>query len=117
MGFNLWLFLRRTPPVVLRDYFNAMGVTLPETVDWEAPAPAFQRVAFNAIESLAQAQRDFVTVDFEHVEQLCNPAGQMALYSLAATDTSLLSGLRTAESDEARAVMVLLEHRGLFDER
>ena len=91
MGFNLWLFLRRTPHVVLRGYFDAMGVALAETVDWEAPAPALQRAVFNAIESLVQAERNSVTVDFERVEQLCNPAGQMALQSLAAADASLLS--------------------------
>jgi hypothetical protein len=115
MGFNLWLFLRRTPQVVLRGYFNAMGVALAETVDWESPAPGLQHAVFNAIESLRQAERDSVTVDFERVELLCNPAGKIALHSLAATNASLLSRLRTAESDEARAVMVLLEHRVLFD--
>ena len=115
MGFNLWLFLRRTPHVVLRGYFDTMGVALAETVDWEAPAPALQRAVFNAIESLVQAERDSVTVDFERVEQLCNPAGQMALQSLAAADASLLSRVRAAESDEARAINVLLGDRILFD--
>ena len=49
MGFNLWLFLRRTPHVVLRGYFNTMGVAVAETVDLEAPAPAPRR-AVSAVE-------------------------------------------------------------------
>lgn len=115
MGFNLRLFLRRTPAVVLRSYFGAMGVALPLPVDWEAPAPSIQRTVFDALEGLTQADRDPVTVDFEHTEQLCNPAGQIMLHALAATNPRLLSEVLAAESDEARAVSVLLGHRVLFE--
>ena len=80
-----------------------------------SPAPALQRAVFNGIESLVQAERNSVTVDFERVEQLCNPAGQMALQSLAAADASLLSRVRAADSDEARAINVFLGGRILFD--
>jgi hypothetical protein len=113
MGFNLSLFLRRTPPIALRGYFNAMGLAL--AVDWDAPARDFQRAAFEAIESLPPAHRDSVTVDFECVEQLCDPAGQMALQAFAAVDADLLSRVRAAESNQARAITVLLSDRTLFD--
>jgi hypothetical protein len=97
MGFNLWLFLRRTPHVVLRGYFDAMGVALAETVDWEAPAPALQRAVFNAIESLVQAERDSVTIDFERVGSSKPGRTDGAAISLAAADASLLSRVRCCE--------------------
>ena len=114
MGINLFRFLRRTPCVVLRSYFAAIGLAVMETVDWEASTPILQRAILNALDSLEQAKRDLVTIDFEQVEQLCNPIGQIKLQSLAAADTSLLTQVRAAESDEARAITILLGHRLLL---
>ena len=114
MSFNLWLSLRRIPPDVLRGYFDAMAITL--MVDWKAPAPAFYRAVFNAIETLPEDERDSVIVDFERVEHLRNPTGQMALHSLTAADASLAARVRTAQSEEARAITVLLANKLLFDQ-
>ena len=39
MGINLFRFLRRTPCVVLRSYFAAIGLAVMETIDWQASTP------------------------------------------------------------------------------
>ena len=113
MGFNLKRFLRRTPPAGLRQYFDARGTGLSDQTDWETPTQAQLDALFDAIN--ATAQRDAVVADFEQVEHLCDPIGQIALQSVVAADSRILSLLQSAESDEARSITLLLEDTTLFE--
>ncbi len=115
MGFNLWRFLRRSPPSALREYFNANVIAVAEAVDWGAPPGALLRSMSAAIEELELVDRDRVTSDFEQVDKLCNDIGQVALQTIAAVDTDLLGQLHSAEGNEARAIKVLLHDKELFD--
>jgi hypothetical protein len=113
MGFHLKRFLRRTPPTGLRQYFNARCNSLSDYVEWETPTQAQLDTLVNAINALVQ--RDTILADFEQVENLCNPIGQRALQSVVAGDAHILSLLQFAESDEARAIVLLLEDTTLFE--
>jgi hypothetical protein len=101
MGFNLWRFLRRSPPSALREYFNADAIAVAEAIDWDAPPGALPRAVATAIEESEPGNRDRITADFEQVDKLCNEVGQTALQTIAAGDTDLLGQLHSAEGDEA----------------
>src|ERR1700722_13726640 len=113
MGFHLKRFLRRTPPAGLRQYFVARCNSLSDHVGLETPTRAQLDTLVSAINALAQ--RDAVLVDFEQVENLCDPIGQRALQSVVATDAHILSLLQSAESDEERGIALLLEDTTLFE--
>jgi hypothetical protein len=63
----------------------------------------------------AVTQRDAVLTDFEQVEKLCDPIGQRALRSVVAADGHILSLLRSSQSDEVRAITLLVEDEALFE--
>jgi hypothetical protein len=82
---------------------------LADRIDWDDPNQTQPSAICAAIQALPQAARDHLIVDFERVEQLCDPMGQRALHSVAATKPRLTSLLQSAGSDEARGIAVLLE--------
>ena len=116
MGFNLLRFLRRLPPSGLRHYFEAREISLPDQVSWDKPeSAALPKMLFEAINALEQRCHDAVVAELEQVDQLCDFRGQMALQSLVADDADLLSRLSSADSDETRGIIMLLEYGQLFD--
>ena len=113
MGFNLWRFLRRSPRAALREYFDTKVIAFNEAIDWETPEGTLLQAIFSAVEGAAD--RDGITADFEQVDKLCNEIGQTALQSVVGANADLLGRLRSADSSELRTIMVLLQHRELFD--
>ena len=116
MAFNLRRFLRRSPPGTWRAFLDGKGVVFSKAIDWEVPEPELLRTVLNSIEGLAEADRNKISADFEQIEKLCNPIGQLMLQSVVADNPLLLSQLRSAESNESRAIMILLDHQRLFDQ-
>src|SRR5512142_2193489 len=115
MAFNLKRFLRRTPPDVLRQYFDARKSSLSDQVDWQDPLQTEPDALFAAITGLAQRGRDAIITDFENVEQLCDVVGQKALHSVAAGDARVLSLLHSADSNVAKSITLLLADDTLFE--
>jgi len=64
---------------------------------------------------LDENTRERVITDLERVDQLCGVVGQLALQSVLAKNPSLLSRFQAADSDEGRAIIVLLEDETAFD--
>ena len=115
MSLNLKRFLRRTSPDVLREYFDSRKSGLLVRVEWENPSQTGPDVLFGAISALPPREHDAIITDFEHVEMLCDPTGQRALHSVAATDVRILTLLKAAVSDEARAIELLIASDSLFE--
>jgi|tagenome__1003787_1003787.scaffolds.fasta_scaffold20870611_1 hypothetical protein len=115
MDFNLKRFLRRAPPSMLRQYLYARKSELSNKIDWQDPKQTGPDALFAAITALTPRGRDAVITDFENVEQLCDMVGQMALHSLAAGDTRVLSVLRSASSDVEKSITLLLADGVLFE--
>lgn len=117
MSFSLPRFLRGAPRASLAQYFAIRSVPLPETLNWDAGPRALAIILSEAIETLGRADHDQVIRDFERVDQLCNPIGQQALQSLVASSgkAEFLALLRAADSNESRAIMVLLDDQTLFE--
>ena len=114
MSFNLKRFLRRTPPAVLRWYFDVRCSGLSQHIDWDTPTRAQLEGLVDALNALTEA--DVIIAEFEQVGHLCNPIGQTALQSVVARNTRILSLLQCAEGDEARGLILLLEDATLFEQ-
>jgi hypothetical protein len=115
MDFNLKRFLRRTPPDVLRRYFDARKSGLSDQIDWQDPKQTGPDALFAAITALAQRDRDAIITDLENVEQLCDMVGQIALHSVAAGNARVLSLLHSADSNVAKSVTLLVADDALFE--
>ena len=115
MGFNLKNFLRRAPPHVLRQYLDGRKISLADRVDWQDPAQTKTDILFGAITALNQRDRDAIITDFENVELLCDPVGQIALHSVAAGDARVLAQLQSADTNVAKSITLLLAHDTLFE--
>jgi hypothetical protein len=115
MSFSLPRFLRRTPPESLKRYFEDRQVAQLGDVDWNADQSALLRTLKQAVEALGEQARERVITDFERVDQLCNVVGQLALHSVVTDDPELLSLFLAADSDETRALIVLVEDELAFD--
>jgi hypothetical protein len=115
MSFSLPRFVRRTPPSTLSLYFSARRIALPDEFDWDGRRRTFPGALHKAIEGLPTIDLERVFEDLERIDLLCDPIGQKALQSLIAHDRALLNRLQSADSDETRGVLVLLENEALFD--
>ena len=115
MGFNLKRFLRRTPPAVLRKYFDARNISLSDRVEWENQTPTQPDRLLDAINGLEQHIRDLVIADFERTDQLCDLTGQKALHSVAAGNADVLALLQASDVEEARAITLLVRNEALFE--
>ena len=115
MDFNLKRFLRRTSPAVLRQYLDARKISLTDWVDWQNPTRTQPDVLIGAIVALNLRDRDTIITDFENVEQLCDPVGQIALHSVAIGDARVLSLLQSADSNVAKGIALLLAHDTMFE--
>jgi hypothetical protein len=115
MGFNLKRFLRRISPELLRHYLDARKISLSGRVDWQDPTQTQSDALFNAIIALVQRDREAIITDFEHVEQLCDRVGQIALHSVAAADARVLDRLKSADGNEGRSIALLLANDILFE--
>ena len=115
MDFNLKRFLRRTSPAVLRQYLDARNISLTDCVDWQNPTQTQPDVLIGAIIALNLRDHDTIITDFENVEQLCDPVGQIALHSVATGDARVLSLLQSADSNVAKGIALLLAHDTMFE--
>lgn len=115
MGFNLKSFVRRASPCILREYFDARKISLCNHLDWQDPAQIQPDVLLDAIAALGQRDRDAIITDFENVELLSDPIGQIALHSVAAGDACVLSQLHSADTNVAKSITLLLAHDTLFE--
>jgi hypothetical protein len=115
MAFHLKQFLRRTPATVVRAYARAKCKRLDDGIDWQRPAQTTPEAIADTIQGLLLREREAVISDFEQVHRLSDEIGQRALHSVIVRDSHLLSLLQGADSDQARAMLVLLEAPELFD--
>jgi hypothetical protein len=115
VSFSLPRFLRRIAPKSLERYFAARQTALAGPLDWDAPHPDLLRALQQAIYALDEATHDRVIGDLERANKLCDAVGQFALRSVVANDPALLRRLESEDSDESRALVVLLEDDAAFD--
>jgi hypothetical protein len=115
MAFNLKHFLRRVPPAMVRGLIVARHTSLQSLVDWADPTQTQPDRLFGAIAGLTQGNREAIIADLENADQLCNPIGQVALHSVVVLDARILSLLKSADSDEARSITLLLANETLFE--
>jgi hypothetical protein len=76
-------FVRRTPVVSLRTYFDRTGIQLMPSVDWDAPEADVVHPLLQAVEGLDDSAAARVVNDAERVTAMADEAGQAALYSIA----------------------------------
>jgi hypothetical protein len=115
VAFNLQRFLRRTTPDAIHLYVRARAASLADRTDWHDPQQTQPPAIYKAIQALPQAERDRLLIDFERVEQLCDAIGQRALHSVTTADPRLTSLLQSAEGDEARGIILLVEADQMFE--
>jgi hypothetical protein len=115
VSFSLPRFLRRIAPKSLERYFAARQTALPGPPDWDAPHSDFLGALQQAIYALDEATHDRVIADLERANKLCDAVGQLALRSAVANNPALLRHLESEDSDESRALVVLLEDESAFD--
>jgi hypothetical protein len=103
-------FIRNTPAVTLRRFFETTGIGLPSAVAWQAAEPELARNLLRALEEIAAADRARVVTDLERAATIADEPGQVALYSVT-KHRSQLDELRNAND---RALWMFLNEPDAF---
>lgn len=107
---NIAAFIRNTPALSLREYFEHVGAELAPPVNWDAPSADVVRPILQAVDQLDDAARGRVLGDAERVSALADEPGQTAIYAVA-QDRELLDGLANGHD---RALWMFLNEREGF---
>ena len=103
-------FIRQTPAVSLRAYFDHAGITLPTLVNWDAPEPEVVRSLLHAVDEMEELAQDQVVNVAERVSALADEAGQTAIYSV----TKHTGQLDDLQNGHDRALWMFLHDRDGF---
>ena len=87
-------FIRNTPKISLRAYFDQAGIRLTPPVNWDGPGDVV-RPLLQAVDEMDPVTRDGLETDAERVTGMADEAGEAAIYSIA-QDPALLDTLRNA---------------------
>lgn len=101
-------FIRKTPALCIRTYFNRSGVGLESAVDWSSSGLA--RELPEAIDKLAETSRSRVLADIERIVEMADEPGQTALYGVIGDKAAL----DLLQNGHARAVHVFVNNREAF---
>lgn len=104
-------FIRSTAPAALREYFNAINVTLPDDVVWEDAANDVVPPLLRAVDAMSDTDRLRVMNDADRVGAMAKEAGEVALYSV----TTSPDVLDTLANSHARALWMFLKDPAGFD--
>jgi hypothetical protein len=115
MALNLKSFMRRVPAEVMREFAIARHPAFARIVDWADPNRATPEELFNAILGIPGRDHDAICRDLENVELLCDPVGQIALFSVIRPKSDIVSRLSAVHSNEARSIGLLLADDLLFE--
>ena len=87
-------FIRNTPKISLRAYFDQAGIRLTPPVNWDGPGDVV-RPLLQAVDEMDPVTRDGLETVAERVTGMADEAGEAAIYSIA-QDPALLDTLRNA---------------------
>lgn len=87
-------FIRNTPKISLRAYFDQAGIQLTPPVNWDGPGDVV-RPLLQAVDEMDPVTRDGLETVAERVTGMADEAGEAAIYSIA-QDPALLDTLRNA---------------------
>lgn len=76
-------FVRKTPAVELRAYFDNRGIALPAALDWSAPEAKLARPILQAVDEMDVETRARIANDVERVGAMADEAGQAAIFGVA----------------------------------
>lgn len=85
-------FIRKTPALCLRAYFDQSGIELPPAVNWNGPEAEIIQPLLQAVEDMDPESRARVVLDAARVTAMAKEAGQIALYGVFA-DRTVLDGM------------------------
>lgn len=102
-------FIRHTPAVSLRAYFQHSGLPLPE-FDWDVPEPDVRKHLPRAVDDMDDVAKARVRNDGERVTAMTDEPGQAAIYSVA-RDPDHLDTLQNAHD---RALWMFLNDAVAF---
>jgi hypothetical protein len=115
MHFSLPKFLRRVPSESLAAYFEARGFDTVAEVQRKASGRQGVEGVRQAIEALPERELLRIYDDFDRVCQLADDTGQLALRGMIGDAPELLEALSDIDSNEGRALLVLLGQPDAFN--
>lgn len=80
---RLHQFIRSISPHDLRHHLEQSGISLPSSLDWEAPEDEFSKGFLRAVDDLTEQERTQLLADVDRISDMTDEVGQAALMALA----------------------------------
>jgi hypothetical protein len=75
-------FIRNTPAGALRSYFEAVGLALPQPVDWNSAEAEVVTPLLHAVDAMSEVDRARVLLDADRITAMADEVGQTAIFGV-----------------------------------
>jgi hypothetical protein len=103
-------FIRNTPADALRSYFEAVGLPLPEPVNWNGAEAEVVTPLLRAVDAMSEVDRARVLLDADRITAMADEVGQTAVLGVV-SDRAVIEALRNGHE---RALWLFLNNRIAF---
>jgi hypothetical protein len=86
-------FIRNTPVDSLRSYFEAVGLSLPEPVNWNGAEAEVVKPLLRAVDALSDLERARLLLDADRITTMADEVGQTAILGVV-SDRAKIEALR-----------------------
>ena len=114
MPFSFRQFVRQTPSPTLKTFFDSRGIDFGDEVDWSKDDVIIARQVGNALEHLPAEHAAPLISDFERAQTLSDERGYCALINAAPDPAAVLALFESAENNQQRALLLLLQEPDIF---
>jgi hypothetical protein len=89
-------FIRNTPADALRSYFEAVGLPLPEPVNWNGAEAEVVKPLLRAVDAMSEVDRARVLLDADRISTMADEVGHTAILGVVSDrvviDATAMSG-------------------------
>jgi hypothetical protein len=103
-------FIRNTPADALRSYFESVGLSLPEAVNWNAAEAEVVKPLLRAVDALSEVERARLLLDADRISTMADEVGQTAILGVV-SGRAIIEALRNGHE---RALWLFLNDRIAF---
>jgi hypothetical protein len=115
LPFSFRHFLRQTPSRTSKAFFDGQGVDFGDAVDWRAAEHVIARQTAEAMDRMSGEQVAPLISGLERAHALSDEHGIRALVNAAEDPEAMLATFDQAETDQERALRVLVESPKAFE--
>lgn len=103
-------FIRNTPADALRSYFEAVGLALPQPVNWNGAEAEVVTPLLRAVDAMSDVDRARVLLDADRITAMADEVGQTAILGVV-SDRAIIEARRNGHE---RALWLFLNDRIAF---